>query len=393
MKTIVVLMLFLMMIVSCKHREIGGCEQIIVNDASIQDKTDISDLVESVKIIPIKENNESNIGFLYKLFVVNGKYVVCDFFESKKIELFDSTGEYIKTVMRIGHAPTETSQITNCWVSEDNELNIYDAYLHKLYQYDSAFTIKNEIVMSEKRAYENLIKIPTTENYVAYTGFNTALRKKNENFHISFLNKKLDVFKNEMEFDKKYNGIEWLTSKFNFFVYKDTIRLLQAYNNYVYSINKSDLSARYHVKYSNSLEPDNVIDKIVGDNISLFKTSSSSQNDLKKKSSLFDKYAFLSGNWIENEKYIYFSSQLNGYIFFTIYDKNNRKVIVNSNSLELKKYKISIPNLEYYDHNSNSFIGVVFGEQIKYTINSDKFLNGTTINPEIYYIVSVKFKK
>lgn len=393
------IVLNLIFLYSCRDTIIDdeNITKILIDNNSVEESKDISDLIEEINIVQLKEQSGSFIGGVFKLFYKDSMYIVFDRFQSKKITLFNKDGDFIKTVLEIGEGPNEALQISDCWINYKGELEAYDYALNKLFQFDTTFTLKNIVKIPERYIMNSVYRIPKTENYIGYAGFGQRNKPKDGSpYHIAFLDEKLAIFKTTDLYDEKYQGIEWRTLQNHFFPFNDTLRFIQSLDNYIYTVNNSSLQKRYKVEYKSHSLPDNFTEVTISENYSLLKKPSETREDLESKAALFKDYAFFDGLWLEGDKYLVIGSRgRDKYRFYSFIDKENSQEIFSAKYLhETKRYKLQLFPFVYFDNASNSYIGVVFGDQIKDLLYKDsKFQNELTFNFETIYIMTVKFKK
>ena len=110
--------------------------EILIDNTKINDLYDISDMVEKISFLPLKESPGSYIGDIDKLYVSNNKYIVFDRLNTHKVNLYDSSGLFIKTIIKIGDSPGDALQLNDCWLNFKNELEVYDWSQKKIYQFD-----------------------------------------------------------------------------------------------------------------------------------------------------------------------------------------------------------------------------------------------------------------
>ena len=365
---------------------------IIIDNSSVDTSMDISDIIDEISIVALKEVQENHIGNISKLFLSSDKYIVADMYQAKKILVFDKDGHFQKTILKTGGGPNECLQINDCWFTKEGGLEAYDFAQKKIYQYDDSFNLKNIVESSEPYIFHNIMRISNSDNYVGYAAFNTFNRTRNGTpYHVAFLDKDMHITNTCSYFDKKYEGINCLTFANHFYPFKDSLRFGQALDNYIYNISKSGLEKKYKLLYKKNQMPDNMLDKIVGKHLNEFKTIDMNPND---RESYFKDYATFTGNWQENDRYIFISSrQKHEFSFISLVDKQTNKVTNAMFLCEKKRFKLDLPPLTYYDSESNSFIGAVYGEELKKHVYKESKFQKELIDPETFYVVTVKFKK
>jgi hypothetical protein len=368
--------------------------ELSIDNSNIEKITDISDKVGAITIVPLKETKGNFIGGVFKLYIVNNKYIVYDRLNTNRINLFDSTGAFIKTIIKIGDGPNDPISMVDCWVNDKDELEVYDFAQMKIFRFDTSFTLVKTIKSPELNHFVALKPIPNTDKYIAYANFNDFNPPfRGKLYHIAWLNNELNIENTDRYFDKKFQGIPWLVFNEHFYNYKDTLRFIKSYDNFVYNITNAGVRPRYKIAYKENPLPDDVL-PIVNKHLSKFKDMNVTPNE---KAAYLKNYVRFNGQWLENDKYIYLTSRdaqgQFGTIFHSLVDKKNNSTLFNSQNIcDTKKYKLTIPPFQYCDNKNQEFIAVTNGEKLKSMLYKDSPLQQEIIDdPEIFYIVKVKF--
>jgi hypothetical protein len=376
------------------HGQDGKTRELLIDNSSFEKLKDISDVIDDITIVPLNESSENYIGDIYKFFVSEGRYIVFDKIRTNTIVAFDKNGNYIKTVMKTGKGPGETLQINDCWPLENGEIEVYDFALKIIYQFDSKLVLKNKVKCPEPYILDDIKKVPNSDFHIGYTDFFPNNPKNGKCYHIAFLDQKLGIIRTDLFYDQKYQGIQWVSIKNHFYQYKDSIRLFMAFDNNVYNVSISGIDKLYRVVYKKNPMPDDIFEKVVGKNQNPYRTQIRSAEELRKRYATFDIYSYFNGQWLENDRYIYVASKEKNIWFYSIIDKKTMKSKYIANDFcETKRFKINIPYLQYFDAESNTFIGFVTGLNMKkYLLNDSKFLKELTIDPSVNYIFRIKLK-
>src|SRR5690606_17762993 len=138
---------------------------IAIDANSIPDTVDISNLIDSIRIIKIRETQDGLFGGVEKLFVTREKYVIFDQHFSNKIVIYNTKGEFHKNLVQMGAGPEELSKLSDVWINENGNLEVYDNYLKKIIVYDSNLNVKKTKIFKNSNYYGSLIRLPKTEKY------------------------------------------------------------------------------------------------------------------------------------------------------------------------------------------------------------------------------------
>jgi hypothetical protein len=351
--------------VSSLEENISGLRKIVIDDGSIDSVKDISSIVKDVTIIPLKETKGNYMGSVFSLFATKDRYIAFDRMQSQKINLFDKQGNFLETVMKVGEGPDEAFQINDCWLNDKGELEVYDFGQKKIYQLDSAFKVRNIIKAKDFYIFNDMVNLPKSNNYVGFAGFNSYNQAdKRKLFHIGILDTDLKLTNSAVNFDRDYQGIEFVIFKNHFVTYKDTVRFFKTYDNYIYNIQKSGARKTFKLMYKNAPLSDNFFEEVVKKHLNKFKDQSVSPNE---KASYLPKASRFAGVWLENDKYVYMTSRnKDGMYFNTIFNKKDNVAEFNSQAfVDTKKFKMKFPAFEFYNNYNNSYMAVVNGGDLK----------------------------
>lgn len=110
-------------------------------------KKKLAELIEKVHIVKLEETDESLIGNVFNLKILNDMMVFPDTNE-KALMFFNSKGEFLNRLKRPGDGPEEYSEIWGFWMSGDT-VKIYDQDNSEILSY----TQQGEFLDSEKLLY------------------------------------------------------------------------------------------------------------------------------------------------------------------------------------------------------------------------------------------------
>lgn len=366
---------------------------ILINASSILDTVDISDLIDSIRIIKIKETNEGLIGGIEKLFVNKNNYVIFDPDFSNKIVIYNTNGEFVKNLVKMGAGPEELSKLSDVWVNEREELEVYDNYLNKILVYDYDFNVSKTIFMRNSNLHGSIIKISSKSQYVTYSGYN-GFFKNNQFFKLAILDSAFNINKLFFPYSNNLNRALISIPISAFFVFNDTVGFTQNFDPSVYNIYPSgDLIKKYELIYSPNPFPSNFESEIVAPNLSAFK---SDVIDFKAINELFSGFTGYRGPWLESSKYAIFRSFDSKYTAFTsIYDKERKEILYQAkNFSETNQYHMQIPPYFYTTNASvNRFISFYEGFNVLLLLKeSSPFYEMVKNDVESFYIIDISFK-
>lgn len=385
-----------MMISSCRQKskkEYIECEKISIDNTNIKNGADLSDVIEKIEIIPLKEQKGNYLGGITKVYVARKNYIVFDRFNARKICLFDSIGNFVKTILKTGEGPDDALQINDCWLNNKRELEAYDFAQKKIYQFDTNYNLKKIIRSNEFHIFKTLKPIPESNSYIGYAAFNEFNSPfKGNQYHLAILNQNLGITNAFYFFQKSLQGIELLTYTEHFYLHEDSLRFVQPYDNYIYNITSDGLSKRYKVDYKKNGLPDNFIDDFLNKEKKKLKDPSllPSQKQPPVKG-----YVQFNGKWLESENYIFISSKDEDQnLFFSLFYKRKKDMIKNARIFaETKKYGLVIPPPEFYDPENDCYMAVVNGHYLEKLCTKDsKLLKEVIANDETLHMVKIFLK-
>jgi len=380
---------------SCLSKS-NNLTHLYIDNSNIKLTQDISNKIDLVNINPLIEVKDNHIGNVYKILITKHNYIIFDRLNTNKVLLFSKSGQFIKTIAKSGDAPTDQLNITDCWLNNSNNLEVYDFAQMKIFQYDSKFNFYKVISSNWLYHFSGLRNIPYTNKYIGYSNYSDYNKLfNNKLYQIAFLDSNLNIVATDRDFDKIYQGVLWPIFKSHFTVFKDSLRFMKAYDNFIYTVSNSILKERFKIVYNKNQLPDDVT-PIIKQHLIDFKNQFINPNI---NAAYFKKYARFAGTWLENDKYIYLSSRDTtgnfGDLFYSLIDKSTYKEIYNARSLiESKRYNLELPPFEYFDEITNEYISVADGVQLKNRLFANSiFLNSVVSDSKILYLIKVKFKR
>lgn len=377
---------------SCKEGS-DDCVIISIDNTKITPKLDVSEQIEQIQITELQEKEGSFMGTAFKLFVHENYVIIYDRFQTHKINLFNQNGEFLKTILKTGDGPNDAFQINDVFMDSKGQIQAYDFGSKKIYKFDSAYNLKEVLKIAEQNVYKSIYQI-SEGNYVSYSAFNEYNPKFNgQYYHLALLDNKFNVEKVALSYDKKYQGIEWLTFRNNFYLFGDTLRLIQPYDSYIYNIgNNLQIQKAYKIAYKDSPLPKDVLNNIVADHLAVFKNRNAALVD---QSRYFEKYTKFEGTWLESRNNIFLISINHDNSTFVSLINKNYKYSSNSARVlqETKRYKMLLPYFMTFNDKNNSYYTVIDGKSLNMYLNKESVYQGRVKNQaEVLYLVKTQFK-
>ena len=104
---------------------------------------DISNLIEEIRVFPLEEVEGSMLGDVDKVLLTDRHLFVFDKVETRKIVVYDSNGRFLKELDLIGDGPFAVNWITDCWLNNEGNLEIYDSYSARVLTFDHELNIQH----------------------------------------------------------------------------------------------------------------------------------------------------------------------------------------------------------------------------------------------------------
>lgn len=370
-----------------------GLVRIAIDGKSVPDTVDISDIIESIKIVKIQEAEDGLFGEIEKLILTKDKYVIFDRYSSNQILLFTTDGKFFKNLVKKGAGPEELTKLSDVWVNGSGELEVYDHYLNKIITYDSEFNVKEANIFKQNQQVGSIIRFPGETGFVAYSGYNGFV-SSNEYYKLAILDSGLQADKHFLPYPRDLNRALIATPISPFFVYDDTIRFTQNFDPSVYAIAPDGkMTKAYDLVYSPNPFPIDFESKLVTPNLGLF---TSELMDFEAVNKIFTGYTGYRGPWLETSKFAIFSSFDSDYATFTsIYDKDRKEMLYQAqNFAEDKRYHMQIPPYFYTTHVAeNRFISSYQGYYLLMLLKeASPFYKMVQEDMESFYIIDVALK-
>lgn len=202
----------------------------------------LSDVVDSVRIIPLGDEHSSSVGGVRKVEVYEDKIFALDMFRSQSIAAYTRNGEFLYSIEQKGMGPGELIAPQDFAIDPySSELVVYDAAAIKLLFYDlgdGTFIRETKLDFRVSR-FDKLSEstfVFFRNNHVDVGG-DYNLIVTNNNFEV------LDEF---FRIDKNLFNYHYLTLT-NFTSYKDSLFFTQPSDNNIYHINKESFDPEVYI--------------------------------------------------------------------------------------------------------------------------------------------------
>lgn len=123
----------ILLLISC-HKEVENKHPVLSVDISKRDQVSVFDVFEKVELIPLETSRNSLINYISKLVWFKDHYYVFDR-EAMSILKFDSRGNYIGRIGRMGQGPGEYFNIAEFCIDKNQDTLFILTNLGSIYKY------------------------------------------------------------------------------------------------------------------------------------------------------------------------------------------------------------------------------------------------------------------
>lgn len=243
---------------------LGACSHIKQSEMQVQhipinlEKNkvlNLSSFCDSIEIVPLQTTEENLIGEIGRIIYSNGEYYmrVTHGYRDGQIHIYDSCGNFISKIFRLGNGPGEYMNLEDFYLTEEKNIKI--ASFFKIINYDSIGNFLNEkrIKQPAKEMY------PLQDNKYLKYNFNISLHG---NKLMSIADKNDGIIESFFEVGKKEVNKSDLTYDSNAFSsYNDTIYFHYPYCDTIYTIIENEVKPKYFIDYGKKQIPSDLLDE------------------------------------------------------------------------------------------------------------------------------------
>ena len=124
---------------SCQSNEPSGTPvQNVVLDLDLDQKLFLSEIADSIEIIPLEQTDESDIRLVWRLVTYKNRYYFYNGIGTEETNLlvFDSQGNFIYRLDKRGQGPGEYLQLNDIAIDRKKEELLLLTARHGVYRYD-----------------------------------------------------------------------------------------------------------------------------------------------------------------------------------------------------------------------------------------------------------------
>jgi hypothetical protein len=340
----------------------------------------LSDIAKTIQYIPLETMKGHTIGRVKKIFFINNRFYVIDYYKKHSIYCFDEKGRFLFEINNIGNGPGEYSFLTDVALSYDRKsLVLADIEKKKIIFFDLNGNFKYEQKIPTNLYFDSFSMHKSYNVLLAHSYlFKDAPRESEKKPSIDYASKHFKLYNyitTPSDFSDTYAGFklhniytETMTLLKPFDLHNDTIYSTYAYNDTIFIVNTNEVHPKFFVDFVANSIP-------------------SKYTNAKSDEVYFKLYNDKDLKWAGLLDRLIITKNLVGFSYVT--------AIKNENSaLYLKSTKQTITFNQIENDINNGPIGVVAG---KYSDNSliayidafevlENFDN--TTNPEIQNLVN-----
>ncbi|MCQ2974601.1 MAG: 6-bladed beta-propeller [Bacteroidales bacterium] len=215
-------------------------EQIFVPNFPSKEKFlgTIDNVFDSLFVIKLETNDNSIIGNLDQVLIVNDTIYIRDWTKTKNICLFDMQGHFINNIGKVGNGPYEYVSPTDMYVTDD-AVFVFDEWQHKIIKYKHDGTP----IFDKKISFICNQIFPLPNGEFLFRGIDS------QNYHLkdvldhqfwlcdtSMIIRKIGLYRKNDEFVHFWNNNIFLRNKNEAYYYNDisdTLYFIDCYGNFL----------------------------------------------------------------------------------------------------------------------------------------------------------------
>jgi hypothetical protein len=319
----------LLLFFSCEKNRSIHQHNLKINNVKIAKSIAIDSFIAGIEIIQLEMSNKKSIlsDVANKLLFYKDKIIIVDYILGNYIAIFDSKGKFINKIDVSGQGPGEVSDIRSVTINKQNDqLEVFSANEKKEVHYslDGKFIeeIKSQYYYQEKFSFE------TSSIYYSSDLANTGAFPNSACFELFRTNKSSVIPIREVDPNlfEKHIGI---TTPNPFFNEGESIFFCKHFSDTIFSISDESIEIAYKIDFKSNSIPKKFWEKD-------FKYSS------KIDAADGENFAYLTGKFFKNKRFISMIYWFDRSSNWFIYDLSTRKTIVNSKTINLKKFNLDL---------------------------------------------------
>lgn len=251
------------MFFSCKTNEkeiIAAKENVKVVKIEYKEPDTVTKVVSSkdVEYITLETTEESLLGTINELLILNDMIFVLDKKNGKGIFVFDKDGKFQYKIQHLGSGKGKYLKITDFKYNRTtNQIEIYDDAQQKVIIY----SVKGEFIKEINNTINFYTFFPVSKNQrLYYASFfkNKSKTRFEKHYRLYKVNESGKVVYNFLSFDDEHAYQKILSLPQNFYQAENsnTILFYEAYNNNIYELKKDSIAVKYKLDFSDLTIPE-----------------------------------------------------------------------------------------------------------------------------------------
>lgn len=306
-----ILIALLILVSACQEKMVVPSDlQHISLSLETEQKLFLSEIADSIEIIPLEQTDESDLATVMKIIYHKGRYYLLNSigYASKSVQVFDGEGKFLFKLDERGQGPNEWVELNDFTINERTDELVLLGLPRKMLIYDLDGNIKK--VVKLEKTYSTICTDIGNQYYVT-SEYCTELKP----YWLTLINDTAchDFCKVE---EKDFVRINHYTFSNDFAVCNADVYASYPFCDTIFNITKGVMTPAFYLDYCGRNLPAS----------SIFKAGYDMQQidrEKQKYSSRFRKSAFAF-----SDKYGYVSSQDgNQHVFVSLYSRHSEKVI------------------------------------------------------------------
>lgn len=128
---LIFILLLLLLVTGCDKQQQMSVDMVWKIDPTLAQKMDLTQIVDSIYLVPLETNEECLIKKVYSIDYVNNKFYINN--NQMDIQVYDSQGKYLYGTKRyLGNGPRDYTSALSFRVLKNDTIEIFDAISYKM---------------------------------------------------------------------------------------------------------------------------------------------------------------------------------------------------------------------------------------------------------------------
>lgn len=374
-----------------KSTDLDYAERIVIDGTKVEKEMEIGDWIEEIRVFPLEEVEGSMLGDVDKVLLTDKHLIVFDKVDTRKIVVYSRNGHFLKELDLIGDGPFPVNWITDCWLNNEGNLEVYDSYAARVLTFNHELDIQYATTIPDGFGFNRMINNPGSTGYVGFAGYNGSNGKP---IKLAVLDSNLTVQKTMFPFEPELMGAGINVPMNPLFRMGDTLRFYQNFDPRIYTVHlNGNLEVRYFLDYVHQPLQEDFERELILKNLEAFVGEESTY---KEQNGVFHGYTGFRGQWMESKDYAVFSSFDTDHDGFnSIYHKGKKQIVAQGRDLrEDERYQLVVPtHFQAADTEDNRFVIVLPGYWLaEYLAPGSPFYEQVNQDPETMFAMEVVMK-